>query len=190
MFRPSSVSLTACVAALTLFAAGCGSPETPPSGTTPAPAANPPAAAAPAPAPRPAARSIEGYAGVNLSAELAGNLFDVERDLQNIVDRSPNAAAEFAEDVFKLGNEKRAARTHIDALSRELEATLPAATGIRDSTRRFSELLFAAVRGGLDDARSTQLDGDVSKLLVGAGVPEPRAKAAAGHVVAIARASR
>jgi hypothetical protein len=125
-----------------------------------------------------------------LTTELAANLGDVERDIQNIVDRSPNAAAEFADDLFKTASENRAVRPHIDALSRELDATLPAAKGIGPSVRRFTELLFAASRGRLDDARLTQLDGDVRKLLTEAGVPEPRAKTAAGHVVAIGRAAR
>ncbi|MBA3272104.1 MAG: hypothetical protein H0T71_16490 [Acidobacteria bacterium] len=127
---------------------------------------------------------------MNLTSELAANLGDVERDIQNIVDRGPNAAAEFADDLFKIGNEKRAARTHIDALSRELDATQPAAKGLGNAKRRLSELLFVASRGRLDDARLTQLDGDVRKLLAEAGLPEARAKAAAGHVVAIGRASR
>src|SRR5687767_475041 len=142
-----SMPLAACFAAVALLTAGCGSPETPPAGTTPAPAANPPAAAPPPPPPP--ARNVEGYPGVVLTTELAANLGDVERDIQNMVDRSPDAAAEFAEDLFKTASENRAVRPHIDALSRELAAALPTAKGIGPSVRRFTELLFAASRGRL-----------------------------------------
>jgi hypothetical protein len=179
---------------VTVFAAACGSPEAPRSGT-PAPAANPPSATpAPAkptapPAP-PVPRSLEGYPEFpQVTAEVSGNLTDLERDIQNIINKQPEAAGEFAEDVQKLaGNRESAAKAPAGALAKSFADVLPAARTAPEFSRRLAELTFIAGRPApLPEERLKQLEGDVQKLLVDHGVADARAKTIGGQIGSLAR---
>lgn len=184
-------SPSALLVALAVSVSACSSPETPPAGTTPSVAANPSPAAAPAPAPAPAApRTIDGYPEMPaITSELAGNVRDLQKDLQNIVAKQPAANAEFEDDLKKLmGDEDAATRPAVTALSRELAEALPAATEPEALVTRLADLLVVAARRRVPLAadRVTALAAEVQKLLVTHGVPDARAKVVGGHVRAIA----
>jgi hypothetical protein len=173
---------------VTLLTAACGSPEAPRSGT-PAPAANPPAAA-PAPAAPPAPREIAGYPEFPMiSAEVAGNLRDLERDIQNIINKQPEATSEFADDVQGLAsNRAPAARAPAAALAKSFADVLPASKSGPEFTRRLAELTFVAARPApLPEERLKQLEADVQKLLMDHGVADAQSKTIGGQIGTLAR---
>ncbi|HXG88965.1 MAG TPA: hypothetical protein VNJ02_11570 [Vicinamibacterales bacterium] len=127
-----------------------------------------------------------------VSPELAQNIGDLQRDLQNLASRRPEASTEFSEDVTgMMDTPAPKTRAAIMGLTNELATELPKAKGGDAMTRRLAELLFVASRRvSLPEERITQLSGDVHKLLTEHGVADARAKAVAGHVTTIARAVR